>query len=159
DLRRALARQVRGRSSTPNPTAAPHPNPLPVKNGERERTSDVAMINLNSSYFSSYASLRPLLPQHMIAELAGIGEVRHAPAVEVVFGHASLGKALEPVGIPGGLRTEQAIAADLLGRAAIIDLVELVAAAELAAEAVPQQLEQLDPLLGLVAVGAAQIAI
>src|SRR5579884_1129513 len=32
--------------------------------------------------------------QHVVAELAGIGEIRHLPAVEVVFGHAIFGKTL-----------------------------------------------------------------
>ena len=75
---------------------------------------------------------RRSFPHHVIAELAGIGEVGHLPAVEVVFGHAFLGEALEAVGIAGRLRAEQAIAADLLGRAAVVDLVELMTAAELA---------------------------
>src|SRR5215831_19773473 len=95
--------------------------------------------------------------QQVIAELARIAEIGDTPAIKAVFGHAFLGKSLEPVGIAGGLSAEQAVAADFLGRAAIVDLVELVPAAEFACHAVPQQLEQLDPLLGLVAVGAAQI--
>src|SRR5262245_22263419 len=52
----------------------------------------------------------------VIAELSGIGEIRHFPTVQVVLRHAIFGKALEPVGIAGSLRTEQAIAADLFGR-------------------------------------------
>src|SRR5690242_18177835 len=102
---------------------------------------------------------RPSLPHHMITELAGIGEVGDLPAVEVILSHAVFGKALEAVGIAGRLRAEQAVAPDLFGRTAIVDLIELMPPAEFAAQAVPQQLEQLDALLGLVAVGAAQIAI
>jgi len=75
--------------------------------------------------------------QHVIAELAGIGEIRHLPAIEVVFGHTILGKALEAVGIAGGLRAEQAVTPNLLGRTAIVDLIELVAPTELATDAVP----------------------
>jgi hypothetical protein len=35
----------------------------------------------------------------MIAELAGVGEIGDAPAVDAIFGHAFLGKSLEPVRI------------------------------------------------------------
>src|SRR6266849_1293166 len=97
--------------------------------------------------------------QHVIAEFAGICEIGHAPAVDAVFGHALLGKSLEPVRIAGGLGAEQAVAADFLGRAAIVDLVELMPAAEFTCHAVPQKLEKLDPLLGLVAIGAAKISL
>src|SRR5471032_3091381 len=93
----------------------------------------------------------------MKAERAGIGEIWDRPAVEIVFGHALLGEALEAGGVARRLGAEQAIAPNLLGRAGIIDLVELVAAAEFGADRVPQQLEQLDPLLGRIAGGAAQI--
>ena len=103
--------------------------------------------------------LSPCPAHDVIAELAGIGEVGHLPAVEIVFGHAFLGEALEAVGIARRLRAEQAIAPDLLGRAAVVDLVELVPAAELGCQAVPEELEQFNALLGLVAVGSAQIAI
>src|SRR5215475_2665504 len=97
--------------------------------------------------------------QHVIAEFARIAEVGHLPAAEIVLRHALLGEALELVGIAGGLRAEQAIAADFLGRAAVVDLIELVAAAELGGHAVPQELQELHALLGLVAVGAAQVAV
>ena len=97
--------------------------------------------------------------QHVIAELTWIGQIGHLPAVQVVLGHALLGESLEFIGIAGGLCAEQAVAADLLGRAAVVDFVKLVAAAELARQTVPQQLEQLDALFRLVAVRAAQILI
>src|SRR5208282_703476 len=97
--------------------------------------------------------------QDVIAELAGIGQIRHLPAVEIVLRHAILGEALEAVGIAGRLRAEQAIAADFFGRAAVVDLVELVPAAEFRRQAVPEQLHQLDALLGLVAAGAAHVAV
>ena len=72
----------------------------------------------------------------MIAQLTGIAEVGHFPAVKVVFGHAVLGKALEAVGIAGCLRAEQAVAADFFGRTAIVDLVKFVTTAEFAADTV-----------------------
>src|SRR5262245_66151404 len=111
------------------------------------------------AFAGTTSRLSPCPAQRVIAELARIGEVGHLPAVEIVFGHAFLGEALEAVGIAGGLRAEQAVAADLLGRAAVVDLVELVPAAELAGHGVPQELEQLHALLSLVAVGAAQVAV
>jgi hypothetical protein len=67
----------------------------------------------------------------MVAQLAGIGEVRHFPTIEVILRHALLGKALELVGVAGGLGAEQAVAPNLFRRAPVVDLVELVAAPEL----------------------------
>src|SRR5208282_447619 len=97
--------------------------------------------------------------QDVVAELAGIGQIRHFPAVEIVLRHTILGEALEALGIAGRLRAEQAIAADFFGRAAVIDLVELVPAAEFRRQTVPEQLHQLDAVLGLVAAGAAHVAV
>src|ERR1700722_20667660 len=95
----------------------------------------------------------------MIRELPGVGEVGDAPAVEVVFSHALLSESLELLGIAGSLSPEQTVTSDLLGGASVVDLIKLVPAAELGGQAVPQQLHQLDALLGFVAVGAAQVAI
>src|SRR5881394_2703518 len=95
----------------------------------------------------------------MEAEFAGIRQVGNAPAVEIVLGHAFLGEALELVGVTGGLCAEERIAADFLGRAAVVDLVELVTAAEFAADRIPQKLHQLHPLFRLVAVRAAHEAV
>src|SRR5687768_10204829 len=71
------------------------------------------------------------LAHHVIAQLAWIGEIRHAPAVEVVLGHALLGESLEPVGVAGRHGAEERIPADFFGRTAVVDLVELVPCAEL----------------------------
>src|ERR1700722_1208287 len=95
----------------------------------------------------------------MIRELPGVGEVGDAPAVEVVFSHALLSESLELLGIAGTLSPEQTVTSDLFGGASVIDLIKLVPAAELGGQAVPQELHQLDALLGFVAVGAAQVAI
>src|SRR5581483_139083 len=95
----------------------------------------------------------------MKAELARIEQVRHGPAVEVVFGHALLGEALEAGGVAGGVGAEQGGTAELLRRAAIVDLVELVAAAELAGDGIPEELHQLHPRLAGIAVRAAHIAV
>jgi hypothetical protein len=88
----------------------------------------------------------------VIAEFAGIAKIGHLPAIQIIFGHALLGEALELVGITRGLRAEQAVAPDFLGRAAIVDFVKLVPAAELACQTVPQELQQLDAFFRLVAV-------
>src|SRR5690349_8612998 len=60
----------------------------------------------------------------VIAELVGIDEVRHLPAVEIVFGHALFGEALKVLRRSSRHRAEQDVTPDLLGRAAVIDLVE-----------------------------------
>src|SRR5882762_7723637 len=95
----------------------------------------------------------------MIAELAWIAEIGDLPAIQIILGHALLGESLEFIGIAGGLCAEQAVAPDLFGRPAVVDFVKLVPAAELARQTVPQQLEQLDAFLGLVAVRTSQILI
>src|SRR3954447_10892337 len=105
----------------------------------------------------SLGSLGPA--QRVIAELARIGQIGHRPAVQVVLGHAFFYESLEAVGISRGLRPEQAVAADFLGRAAVIDFVKLVPPPELAADTVPQELHQLHALLGLITVRAAQVSV
>src|SRR5262245_58034241 len=97
--------------------------------------------------------------QCVITERARIGQVGYLPAIQIVLGHALLSETLELVGVARRLGAEQAIAADLLGRAPVVDLVELVAATELCRHTVPKQLHEFDALLSFVAVGAAQIAV
>src|SRR5215510_6247424 len=74
------------------------------------------------AFAGTTSRLSPRPAQRVIAQLARIGEVGHLPAVEVVLGHALLGEALEAVGVAAGLRAEQAVAADLLGRAAVVEI-------------------------------------
>src|SRR5258706_14194191 len=81
-------------------------------------------------------------PQHVVAEFARVGEIGDAPAVDAVFGHAFFGKSLETVRIARGLGAEQAVAADFLGRAAIVDLVGGLAAPAFAPPAVPPHLAE-----------------
>ena len=65
-----------------------------------------------------------LFPAHqVVAEFARIAQVGHLPAVEVVLGKALLGKSLHPVGVAASLGAEQTVAADLFGRARVVDLV------------------------------------
>src|SRR5579871_4792726 len=156
-------------------TATPVAN-APIK--ERKRlgsiAEDVEICLFMSPRSSSRHSLQPhgngaavaapfrggmLFPHHVVAEFAGVGQIRYLPTVEVVFRHAVLGKTFEAIGVAGSLCSKQAIPADFLGRTAIVDFIEFVPSAELAADAIPKQLEELDALLGLVTVGSAQIAI
>src|SRR5262245_40184631 len=80
------------------------------------------------------------------AEPLDVDPVLRLPAVDVVLGHAALGELLPAIVLPRGERAEQRVAPDLLVAAGVVDLVELVAAAELCADGVPQELHQLDPL-------------
>src|SRR5262249_61080753 len=101
----------------------------PCKNRNASDASVTAKRQRGRGYGASRRSHRtvpmtrsPRRPAHdVVAQLARIGEVGHRPAVEVVFGYALLGEALEAVGVAGGLRAEQAIAAGLLGRSPVID--------------------------------------
>src|SRR5262245_14066912 len=74
----------------------------------------------------------------------GIDEVLGRPALQVVLRHARLGELLPAIVLPGGERPEQRVAPDLLVASGVVDLVQLVAAAELAADRIPQELHQLD---------------
>src|SRR5437588_6855311 len=80
------------------------------------------------------------------AEPADVDEILHLPSVQIVLGHAALGELLPAIVLAGGERAEQRVAADLLVAAGVVDLVELVPAAELGADRVPQELHELDPL-------------
>src|SRR5205085_11763922 len=93
------------------------------------------------------------------ADVVGVDEVGHGPAVEVVFVHALLGEALVAVSLTAGGGGEQDLHADVLVVAAVVALVELVAAAELAADGVPEQLHELHALDRLDPVRAADVAI
>src|SRR5262249_19938169 len=74
----------------------------------------------------------------------GVDEVASRPAVEVVFRHARLGELFPAVVLPGRERPEEGVAPDFLVAARVVDLVELVPAAELGADRVPQELHELD---------------
>src|SRR4030095_3526667 len=83
-------------------------------------------------------------------------EVLRRPAVEVVLGHARLRELLEPVVLARRERAGERVAPDLLVASREVDFVELVAAAELAAHGVPQELHELHAVDGVDSVGAAQ---
>src|SRR5262245_47984569 len=68
------------------------------------------------------------------------------PSVQAVLRHALFGECLHPVVVAGAEGTEQCVSPDLLMTAAVVDLVELVAPAELGADRIPQQLHQLYPI-------------
>src|SRR5437763_11132299 len=73
-----------------------------------------------------------------IGHVVGI-EPGIAPAVLVVFGEARLRERGHAVERSGGARVPQRLNPDILVIAGVIHLVELVAAAELGADRVPQQ--------------------
>src|SRR5947207_7384455 len=80
----------------------------------------------------------------MRAHPVRVDEVLGRPAVQVVLGLARLGELLPALVLARRERAEQGVAPDLLVAARVVDLVELVAPAELAADRVPQELHQLD---------------
>src|SRR5437870_12740363 len=88
--------------------------------------------------------MSPLSARH--AEPADVDQVLRLPPVQIVLGHAALSELLPPIVLARGERTEQRVAPDLFVAAGVIDLVELVATAELGADRVPQELHELDPL-------------
>src|SRR3984893_13955471 len=71
------------------------------------------------------------------ADVVRVDKIGYGPAVEVVFGHALVGKALPPLVWPRADRRAQGVDANFLMAAGVVDLVELVAGAELAADRVP----------------------
>src|SRR4029450_1837222 len=82
---------------------------------------------------------------------------RIAPAVLVVIGHAFVRQRDHAVKRAGGARVPHRRDADVLVISGIIHLVELVAAAELGADRVPQELHHLDALLVTDAVRTADV--
>src|SRR5262249_37522088 len=69
-----------------------------------------------------------------------------APTVLVVVGKALLGERAHALARTAGARVPQRLDADILVVTGVVHLVELVAAAELGADGVPQQLHHLDAL-------------
>src|SRR5947207_4813813 len=80
------------------------------------------------------------------------------PAVLVVVGHAALGQRLHLLEPARSLCLVPRKEANQLMAAGVIHLVELVPRPELAADRVPQELHDLDALLVVDAVGAADVA-
>jgi hypothetical protein len=68
------------------------------------------------------------------ADVVGVDEVGHGPAGEVVFRHALVGERLPFRRLPGRIGAEDGKAAYLLVAAGVVDLVKLVARAELGAD-------------------------
>src|SRR5262252_7524134 len=88
-----------------------------------------------------------------------VDQVLGRPPVEVVLRHAGLRELFPSVVLTRGEGAEQRVAADLLVAARVVDLVQLVPAAELGAHRVPQELHELDALDGVDAARAAEVAI
>src|SRR5688572_2272795 len=87
------------------------------------------------------AALSYELPfRHQRAHVAGIDHVLCNPAVEVVFGHALLREPLVTGRRTGHVGDQQRLETDALVVAEVVALIQLVAAAELAADRIPHQL-------------------
>src|SRR5262245_2889246 len=85
-------------------------------------------------------------PGRRLRHVLGVEPGRVAPTLLVVVGHALLGQRHHPVERARAARVPHALDADVLVVAGVVDLVELVAAAELGPDRVPQQLHDLDAL-------------
>src|SRR6266446_10078078 len=103
------------------------------------------------------SSMSPLSARR--AEPADVDEILHLPPVQIVLGHAALGELLPAIVLAGGERAEERVAPDLLVAAGVVDLVELVPAAELGADRVPQELHDLDPLDGVHAARSPEVEV
>src|SRR4051794_36531509 len=71
------------------------------------------------------------------ADVVRVDEVRCGPAVQVVFRHAGIGERLPLCRLPRRIRAQNREASDLLVTTGVVDLVQLVARAKLAADRVP----------------------
>ena len=79
------------------------------------------------------------------------------PAVLVVLRQAAVDHRHHLVHVAGGLRLAQTLQADFVLAAGVVDLIQLVTAAELAADGIPHQFQDLDALHVVHAVGAAHV--
>src|SRR5205814_180193 len=70
-------------------------------------------------------------------DIVRVDEVGHGPAVEIVFGHATVGEALPALVLARPDGRQQRETPDFLVAAGVIDLVELVARAEFGTDRVP----------------------
>src|SRR5213080_3433763 len=93
---------------------------------------------------------RPRRPR--IRDVVGVKPGGIAPAVFVVVRKTLLGQRDHAIERAAGARAPQRLEADILVVAGVIHLVELVPAAELRANRVPQELHYLDALLVIDAV-------
>src|SRR5580765_7827293 len=93
------------------------------------------------------------------ADVVRVDQIRHRPAVEIVFGHALLGEPLVALRGAGHFRDQERLETDALVVAEVVSLVQLVAAAELRTDRVPHQLHQLHAIDGRIAVRTAHVLI
>src|SRR5712692_5910825 len=70
------------------------------------------------------------------------------PPVKVIVRHALVGEGFEAIELLGNSGHGDDVQSDLLVVAGVVSLVELVPSAELGANGVPDQLEELDPGFG-----------
>src|SRR6267142_3400855 len=139
-------------------TRAPVDRPAPSKYASVSLTTRSSSVR--SASFEGELLIRglpsALLPEEEI-DVVRRDQIGRGPAVEIVLRHALLRESPElrgPAAVLGHLPRDQA---DGLGSARVVPLVQLVAAAELGADRVPQELHELDAIDRVGAVGAAQV--
>src|SRR5580658_6959309 len=86
-------------------------------------------------------------------------QVRHGPAIQVILAKALVGERLVAFELAGGRLAEKELDASVLMIARVVALVELMPAAELGADRVPEQLHDLDPFDGVDPVRAADVPV
>src|SRR6267143_1299571 len=121
------------------------------------RSSSVRSASFEGDELISRLPSAALLQEEI--DVLGRDQIGRDPAIQIVLGHTLLGESLELGGPAAVLRHLPRDEAHGLGRARVVTLVELVAAAELGADGVPQKLHELDALHRVGAVGAAQILV
>src|SRR6266404_4396139 len=112
-----------------------------------------ARVSKGRSAESDTASLGELF--HHDADVGRIDEVGHGPTVEIVFSHAGFSETLVARGCARHLRCHEDFVPDAFVIAEIVPLVELVPAAELRADGVPEEFDELHALFRRVAAGPA----
>src|SRR5215471_4419268 len=88
-------------------------------------------------------------------DVVRVDQVRHGPAVEVVFCHTLLGETFVLCALAEFVGYHQRLETDAFMVAKVVPLIKFMSSTELAADRVPHELHQLDAFLCGIAVGAA----
>ena len=96
---------------------------------------------------------------HHRTHIIRIDQIRHRPAIQIIFGHALFGEAFVFGRLAQHIRHHQDFKPDALMIAEIVALVQFVPAAELGAHGVPHQLHQLDAIHSRIAIRSAHVLI
>src|SRR5260370_2689376 len=95
--------------------------PKPGKGSRLQRLLNASMLNTLLASPCVFGCRSPVFAHHVIAERA---QIRDTPAVDDVFGHAFLGKSLEPVRISAGPAPNTRTAAFPLSTPPLIPLIK-----------------------------------